>query len=119
MAAPFTSCIRRCALAPPSTGRSFVKLASQRSFASTPILDFLAPSVAPHTRKQAAWRPSQRAASARDFSISSIKRETKVIYNPRQDEDGEDMNIEITPRAATVRALSLHGQWIILTPISD
>ncbi|KAI1457773.1 hypothetical protein F4805DRAFT_164649 [Annulohypoxylon moriforme] len=39
-------------------------------------------------------------ASRQPFSASALWRKTQVVYNPQKDEDGNDMVLEITPRAA-------------------
>jgi iron-sulfur cluster assembly 2 len=42
------------------------------------------------------------ALSRRGFSGTSYRRMTKAIHNPQVDEDGKEMMLEITPRAAQV-----------------
>ncbi|KAI1337824.1 hypothetical protein F5Y15DRAFT_417613 [Xylariaceae sp. FL0016] len=42
----------------------------------------------------------QQASPRRHFSVTSAWQKTKAIYNPQQDEDGNEMMLEITPRAA-------------------
>ncbi|OTA91848.1 hypothetical protein M434DRAFT_396931 [Hypoxylon sp. CO27-5] len=41
-----------------------------------------------------------QAEGRRPFSITATLRKTQVVYNPQKDEDGNDMLLEITPRAA-------------------
>ena len=41
-------------------------------------------------------------AVRRYFSNTTSRRATHAILNPQQDEDGNDMMLEITPRAAKV-----------------
>ncbi|TKA76255.1 hypothetical protein B0A49_04877 [Cryomyces minteri] len=71
--------------------------------APAPLLDFLAPSL--YTRARPAYRvpshsrPAQTRPQARCFSAAAPRR--KAILNPRKDDDGNDMEIEITPRAAS------------------
>ena len=45
---------------------------------------------------------SSISQKARFFSSSSWRRSTSVLTNPRQDDEGQDMLVEITPRAAKV-----------------
>lgn len=101
-----STCLAHSATSPAS--KAFVQLASRRAILTAPVLDFLLPS-------QTA-RFSSRAASAfirgfgsklpvsqrRAFSATSRVEQTRCIYNPKRDEKGEFMNIEITPRAAHV-----------------
>ncbi|KAI3397002.1 hypothetical protein diail_11329 [Diaporthe ilicicola] len=55
------------------------------------------------------WRVPREALSgssapsmiiSKSFAYTSRRRYTQAVYNPQQDEDGNDMNLEITPRAA-------------------
>lgn len=41
-----------------------------------------------------------QAQTKRAFTASSICHQTTAITNPRKDDDGNDMNVEITPRAS-------------------
>lgn len=43
-----------------------------------------------------------RPANTAPFSVTLARRETKTLYNPQKDEDGNEMSLEITPRAAKV-----------------
>lgn len=49
--------------------------------------------------------PTRRhgSALASFFSTTAARRETRAIHNPQRDEDGNEMVLEITPRAANVR----------------
>ena len=66
-------------------------------------LDFLAPSCRQPSIPLDSPRKSQ-VGFLKPFrhSFSSTSTVQKVIQNPRKDEDGNEMNIEITPRAANV-----------------
>ncbi|KAI8962761.1 hypothetical protein F5Y11DRAFT_176726 [Daldinia sp. FL1419] len=108
----------------PSAAKLFVRLlcassapiSSGGSSSNTSILDVLLP---PRTRAFHLTRDiSSRARSTRarhgrnimahapyatarrDFSATAPWRKTQVVYNPQKDEDGNDMLLEITPRAA-------------------
>ncbi|KFY12325.1 hypothetical protein V491_06834, partial [Pseudogymnoascus sp. VKM F-3775] len=95
--------LRRCtaaATASAPAARTFFQLAHQRS--APPMLDFLLPSiptVAPRSIQRQAQRSLSNLPSSRRFTASAL-RATTAIYNPRKDDDGNDMTIEITPRAA-------------------
>ncbi|RSL97426.1 hypothetical protein CEP52_010919 [Fusarium oligoseptatum] len=113
-----------CANAP-SAARSFIQLA-RRSYStaasqsSTP-LEFLVPRCAPsplrvtevsttasrghiHARNSNSpkwlWRSNLHAPAVRAFSTSAALQQTRAILNPQQDEDGNEMMLEITERAA-------------------
>lgn len=116
-----------CANAP-SAARSFIQLA-RRSYStaaasqsSTP-LEFLVPRCAPsplrvtevsttasrihmHTRNSNSprwlWRSNLHAPTVRAFSTSAARQQTRAILNPQEDEDGNEMMLEITERAAKV-----------------
>ncbi|CAJ2506381.1 Uu.00g005110.m01.CDS01 [Anthostomella pinea] len=104
----------RCANSPPAA-KLFLQLCAGRSSvppAASSILDVLLPA---HTRTYhlaATRNPTTRTAAIpaqsslrqdvarRSFSSTSAWRRTQAIYNPQQDEDGNEMLMEITPRAA-------------------
>ncbi|PFH61370.1 hypothetical protein XA68_17548 [Ophiocordyceps unilateralis] len=102
----------------PSVARSFVKLACPTRLTGKTILslDFLTPRGAASTRGlRTACCPSQRipptSASRvgcfsprtqnRNFVSSPTRNATKCVLHPRKDDDGNDMMLEITSRAAT------------------
>ncbi|KAM5353819.1 hypothetical protein ACJ41O_000469 [Fusarium nematophilum] len=110
-----------------STAKSFLQLA-RRSY-STPAsqssapLEFLVPRCAPsstiraakrsavastvhaHARRSNNARPSWgsrlQAPTRRDFTTSTVRQQTRAILNAQNDEDGNEMMLEITSRAAT------------------
>ncbi|TVY81535.1 Iron-sulfur assembly protein [Lachnellula suecica] len=83
-----------------SLARAFLQLAPpRRHFASTtttPPLDFLFPP----SLYQSASKPSPLTQTRRSFASTVTRQQTKAIFNPQQDEDGNDMHVEITPRAS-------------------
>ncbi|KPM39638.1 hypothetical protein AK830_g6930 [Neonectria ditissima] len=117
----------RCSNAP-SAARSFLQLAN-RSFSSTTApssspLEFLLPRCVPssairsprissassraytHAQNVNLARPREFAVpitSRRHFSSSSARQQTRNILNAQKDEDGNEMMLEITPRAAKKR----------------
>lgn len=46
--------------------------------------------------------PRHSSLSGAAFSYSTSRRYTQAVYNPQRDEDGNEMKLEITPRAAKV-----------------
>ena len=106
--------LRRCAAAASTASapiaRTFSQLARQRAPPTTPMLDFLLPRVpsAPsHAMLRRAARSVAKPAPSRAFTASALRAATTAIYNSRRDDDGNDMTIEITPRAADVSPLPL------------
>ena len=84
-----------------------------------PSLDFLVPSYAAsprHIRQQTTrpwherttlFRPLKlRHTQIRQFSSSRTKKAAVAAANPRKDEDGNEILIDITPRAANVKSYS-------------
>ncbi|RDL35146.1 uncharacterized protein BP5553_07077 [Venustampulla echinocandica] len=102
------SCSQLSSSHSPSAARHFLQLAPRRLFGSSahPVLDFLLPP--PSTtlyhglaNKTSLVRyPSQKYVSRRAFTSTALRRQTTAIFNPRDDDDGNPMNIQITPRAA-------------------
>lgn len=92
---------------------SFLQLAPRRQhihIPSTPLFDFLAPRLQTTTTARSTGttlQPRQNGGTAprggkRGFAYTARRQETRAILNPQKDEDGKDMGIEITPRAASV-----------------
>lgn len=103
------SCSALATSTPSSAARTFLQLAPQRNLhTSSPVLDFLFPSIPfPALRLRKTTGPlssRQHIAARRTFTSSSRRQATTAIYNPRDDDDGVPMHIEITPRASTVRS---------------
>ncbi|KAI1029790.1 hypothetical protein LB503_008289 [Fusarium chuoi] len=102
-----------------STANSFIQLA-RRSYTTTPQtptpLEFLIPRCTPTCRLRTphitvaqsrtyshpirSWDFKPRETATRQFSTTAIREKTRAILNPQQDEDGNEMMLEITERAA-------------------
>ena len=90
-----------------SVAKIFLQLAPpQRYIHTAPLLDFLAPNVtltySVKSRKIERPHTNVQKSISRGFTSSSLRRQTSAIVNPRQDDDGMDMTMEITPRASNV-----------------
>lgn len=99
------SCSQMAHSSPSSAARAFLQLAPRRYFQTAPPLDFLLPSI-PSTsiRRGRRTQPSVlKTQPSRTFTSSPIRRATHVVVNPKKDDDGNDMTVEITPRASNVR----------------
>jgi len=89
-----------------SPARAFLQVGPWREYrvAPLPLFDFLTPGLSPTTLKISSKVPyisaKQSQAGIRNFSSSAKRRHTSAILNPKQDDDGSEMTIEITPRAS-------------------
>jgi hypothetical protein len=109
-ASPATFFIRHCHRCFSTSGiasPSYSSLTAVTKSSPQPIPDFLLPS-------RRSWRPSNRLVSrsasssesfAQRFAFSSTaaSRAAAVVQNPRTDDDGNPLWINISARAATVR----------------
>ncbi|KAE8447391.1 hypothetical protein EG329_010805 [Mollisiaceae sp. DMI_Dod_QoI] len=99
------SCLQLSASTPSSAAYAYLQLAPRKYLHSAPpILDFLLPSV-PVAALCHGWvgtntSSKERMLAKRTFTSSARHQQTTAIFNPRKDDDGKDMTIEITPRAA-------------------
>ncbi|PSS18691.1 hypothetical protein M430DRAFT_101936 [Amorphotheca resinae ATCC 22711] len=90
-----------------SAARAFLQLAPRRCFHNAPpqpLLDFLLPSLPSpalqHARLNKPLSSRTQNAPRRAFTTSPVRRHTSAVFNPRKDDDGNDMTVEITPRAS-------------------
>lgn len=85
--------------------RGFAVASNSATSPTTPLLDFLAPSIRScnlqSLRRPARLQSVEKSISPRTFSSSASRR--AAVLNPRKDEDGNEMVVGITPRAAHVR----------------
>jgi iron-sulfur cluster assembly 2 len=104
-----------------STATSFIQLA-RRSYTTAPQtstpLEFLIPRYTLSSRRRnpqitiaqsrtyahlrRSWDLKSKGTATRQFSTTTIRQKTRAILNPQQDEDGNEMMLEITERAAKV-----------------
>ncbi|KAH7244327.1 uncharacterized protein BKA55DRAFT_573657 [Fusarium redolens] len=102
-----------------STATSFIQLA-RRSYTTAPQtstpLEFLIPRYTLSSRRRnpqitiaqsriyahlrRSWDLKSKGTATRQFSTTTIRQKTRAILNPQQDEDGNEMMLEITERAA-------------------
>lgn len=112
------SLTRTCAHLPSfSSARIFLQIAPRHLHTSTP-LDFLLPSIPATLHRQLPLpltprshiikAKTQTRGQRRAFTAAAVTQQTrtKVLENPKIDEDGQEMSIEITPRASNVRCPS-------------
>ncbi|KAK7701408.1 [4Fe-4S] proteins maturation [Botryosphaeria dothidea] len=82
--------------------RGFAVASNSATSPTTPLLDFLAPSIRSRNlqslRRPARLQSVEKSISPRTFSSSASRR--AAVLNPRKDEDGNEMVVGITPRAA-------------------
>ncbi|KAK8022049.1 Iron-sulfur cluster assembly 2-like protein- mitochondrial [Apiospora rasikravindrae] len=82
----------------PASARSFHVAA--RSYAPITSRSSASLSSSLPRRTTACAASTSTATTARSFSSTSARQMTQAIYNPQKDDDGNEMVMEITPRAA-------------------
>lgn len=102
-------CSRLAISSTSSSARKFLQTEPRKQFHSAPLplFDFLIPSI-PNTFIHHLWVRKQASSSftileRRTFTTSPVRQQTTAVVNPKRDDDGNDMNVEITPRASNVR----------------
>lgn len=92
--------------------RGFAVASTSATSPTTPLLDFLAPSIRSRNvqslRRPARIQSVENSFAPRTFSSSTSRR--AAVLNPRKDEDGNEMVVGITPRAAHVRKSQVSRQ---------
>jgi hypothetical protein len=98
------SCSQLTSSTSSSETRAFLQLTPRRYLYNTPlpILDFLLPSVPAPALRHGWTSKRSHMQSKRAFASSARRQQTTAIVNPRKDDDGNDMRVEITPRASNV-----------------
>ncbi|PBP17727.1 iron-sulfur cluster assembly accessory protein [Diplocarpon rosae] len=95
------SCSQIVISSPSSAARAFLKLAPHRQLNNSfPVLEFLAPSALSVAQRSGREHTRLSPSAKRTFACSSSRRATNAIFNPRKDDDGAPMEVEITPRAS-------------------
>lgn len=101
----------------PCAARAFLQLSPPplHNQASTPIslLDFLVPRFSRSSTGTFRTVPAS-VQKTRPFTSSAIRQQTAAVVNPKKDEDGNEMNIEITRRASNVYVLLLCLVYLLM-----
>ncbi|KAK8057855.1 hypothetical protein PG996_011792 [Apiospora saccharicola] len=94
----------------PASTRSFHSGLVPRSRITSPISSHRSRSTPTSSPKRTTAACTASTTTTRSFGSTSARQMTQAIYNPQKDEDGNDMVLEITPRAANVSPLPNHGE---------
>ncbi|KAK7961149.1 hypothetical protein PG988_012363 [Apiospora saccharicola] len=84
----------------PASARSFHSGLVPRSRITSPIASHRSRSTPTSSPKRTTAACTASTTTTRSFGSTSARQMTQAIYNPQKDEDGNDMVLEITPRAA-------------------
>ncbi|KAH8821563.1 hypothetical protein F5884DRAFT_768326 [Xylogone sp. PMI_703] len=96
------SCLQAANGSSTSAARAFLLVSARRQLhsSSTPVFDFLVPNITSRIASNG-YRANtiSQVPHCRGFASSS-SRMTSAVINPRKDDDGNDMTVQITPRAS-------------------